>query len=110
MEIKFKELLFNITLNPRNKEFHTMIRNIGQSVKSSMQYVMDRNFQYDLPISAFAKLCGRSLSSFKRDFKSHFGTTPAKWLIDKRLSYAKTLLRSTELNVNQVCYESGFKK
>ena len=76
--------------------------------KIDIEKTMLDNFQYNLNLEDFAKLCGRSLSVFKRDFNSHFNTTPFKWVKTKRLEYAKKLLMESDLNVNQICYESGF--
>lgn len=77
--------------------------------KIDIENIMEGNFHYNLKIEEFAKLCGRSLTVFKRDFKKQFATTPYRWLKSKRLDYAKTLLLESDLNINQVCYESGFK-
>lgn len=109
VEIKFKELVFNIALNKKNIGFKDILLDISKSSKARLEHVMNSNFQYDLPLLGFAKLSGRSLSSFKRDFKESFGGTPARWLINRRLEHSKTLLKGTSLNVNEVCFESGFK-
>lgn len=100
------------------EEFITGIRPVRSSENSShiktvynkidIEKTMLDNFQYNLKLDDFAKLCGRSLSVFKRDFTSQFNTTPYKWIKMKRLEYAKKLLIESDLNVNQVCYESGF--
>ena len=71
--------------------------------------IMQKNFQHDLNLEDFAKLSGRSLSTFKRDFKDYFKETPGKWLTNKRLEFAKSLLLSSDLDINQICFESGFK-
>lgn len=84
---------------------NTRIKNSGIDIEN----IMLNNFQYNLKLEEFAKLCGRSLSVFKRDFNKHFNCTPFRWLKSKRLEYAKTLLLESDLNVNQVCFESGFK-
>ena len=107
--IKFKELLFNITLNPRNHQLTRYFKSLNLTTKVTMDYIMNKHFQYDLNLEEFARLCGKSLSTFKRDFKTHFKSTPASWLKQKRLQYAASLLTNTDLNVNEVCYESGFK-
>ena len=109
IELKFKELIFNIALNKRNLGFKKLLIDISNAAKSNIEQVMNSNFQYDLPMKVFAKLSGRSLSSFKRDFKEYFQTTPAKWLTKKRLEYSCKLLRSSQLNISEICYESGFK-
>jgi len=109
VEIKFRELLFNIVLNSKNKKLAYFFHSLGKSGKSDMAYTMRKNFQYDLKMEDFAKLCGRSLSTFKRDFKDYFEQTPGNWIKNERLEYAKSLLINSGLTVNEVCYESGFK-
>lgn len=109
VELKFNELLFNIALNPDNKDIVEFFNSVSNSAKTNMEDVMMKNFRSDLKTVEFAELCGRSLSTFKRDFKGNFNTTPSKWLKSKRLEYAKTLILGTDLNINEICYESGFK-
>ncbi|MFD2726337.1 helix-turn-helix domain-containing protein [Hyunsoonleella rubra] len=109
VEIKFNELLFNIALNPSNKDLLGFFNSLKQIEKTNINEVMMKNFHYDLQLEEFARLSGRSLSTFKRDFKTHFNETPGKWLNNKRLEYAKTLLENSELNISEICYESGFK-
>ena len=109
VDLKFKELLFNIAINPKNKGFIDLLKTLGDQSKRDMEIAMLKNFQYDLPMDAFAKLCNRSLSTFKRDFKTQFNTTPSKWIITKRLELAKYLVVNSNKNINEICYESGFK-
>ncbi|TNJ42927.1 helix-turn-helix transcriptional regulator [Tamlana fucoidanivorans] len=109
VEIKFNELLFNIALNPLNKDLVTYFHSLKNIDKANMYEVMIKHFHNDLQLDEFARLSGRSLSSFKRDFKALFNETPGKWLAEKRLEYAKTLLQNPKLNINDICYESGFK-
>jgi len=100
------------------EEFVTGIRPIradfqtkGQkhsSVGIDIRTVMSGNYLFNLKIEEFAKLCSRSLSAFKRDFKDKFETTPSRWIKAKRLEHAKTLLIESELNINEICYDSGF--
>lgn len=75
--------------------------------KIDIESTMLHNFKYHLNMEEYATLCGRSVSLFKRDFKQHFATTPFQWLKTQRLEYAKRLLLESELNINQICYESG---
>lgn len=109
VEIKFRELLYNIVLNPKNKELINYFVSLKNQSRSSIEEIMLKNFQYDLSMEDYARLSGRSISSFKRDFKNDFGTTPGKWLLNQRLNRAKSLLIGTDLNINEVCFESGFK-
>lgn len=73
-----------------------------------IEITMRNNFKFNLKLEEYAKLCGRSTTVFKRDFKQKFGTTPFRWIKQQRLDYAKQLLIKGDLNVNQICYECGF--
>src|SRR5215203_6332308 len=75
----------------------------------SMQRVMEDNFCYNLPLQAFAQLCSRSLSAFKRDFEKQFNATPGKWLMEKRLKYSMHLLSNEGKTVTEAAFESGFE-
>ena len=109
VEIKFKELLFNLVINPKHRKLVQFFSSLCHPVQATIDEVMSKNFQYDLELNEFARLCGRSLSTFKREFKNVYQQTPGKWLNDKRLEYATELLLSSHLNVNEIGYESGFK-
>lgn len=109
VEIKFNELLYNIILNPKNQNLTNFFLSLEQVEKTNLNDVMMKNFYSDLSLEEFARLSGRSLSTFKRDFKAYYNQTPGKWLNNKRLEYAKSLLESSELNINDICWESGFK-
>jgi AraC-like DNA-binding protein len=67
------------------------------------------NFRYNLSLEEYAKLCHRSLSSFKRDFQKEFSEAPGKWLLHKRLDYAASALRNSKRNVTEIALESGFE-
>jgi len=108
VEIKFKELLFNIVLNPKNQLLAQFFNSIQSSHHTDLEDVMQKNFNHDLSLKEFARMSGRSLSTFKRDFQECFQQTPGKWLVEKRLDFAKSLLMTTNLNINQICYDSGF--
>jgi AraC-like DNA-binding protein len=105
---KFSELLFNIFLNSKNKFIHEYFNLINHNSNSNIRLIMEENYQYDLKIDGFAKLCNKSLSSFKRSFKDEFKITPAKWLKQKRLETAKTLMSDASLKINQIGYACGF--
>lgn len=109
VEIKFNELLYNMLLHSANAPLRAYFCSLLQAQKTQVEEVMLKNFHYDLNLEEYARLCGRSLSTFKRDFQQYFKMSPGKWLTTKRLEYAKTLLSNIELNINDVCFESGFK-
>ena len=102
---EFEEFVTGI--RPNRSDFHGRTqKKTGSGI--DIKTVMSENFLYNLKVEEFAKLCGRSLSAFKRDFKTIFNTSPSKWIKAKRLEHARSLLIESDLNINQICYDSGF--
>ena len=66
-------------------------------------------FMGDLSIEEIAHYTGRSLATFKRDFKKISSLTPEKWLIKKRLEKAYELMRTGKKKVVEVYAEVGFR-
>jgi AraC-like DNA-binding protein len=109
VELKFKELLLHVIRNPLNKELIAYMQSIVKRTDHPLEQVMEMNFAYNLQLEAYAQLSNRSLSTFKRDFQEIFRTTPGRWLLQKRLEYARTLLTTTHKQVSDVTFESGFE-
>jgi AraC-like DNA-binding protein len=70
---------------------------------------LNENYMYDLSMEEMASYTGRSLASFKRDFKKISPLSPEKWLIEKRLKVAHDKIRNGGMRVSDVCFEVGFK-
>lgn len=77
--------------------------------KIDLATFMNRNFMYNVTMSRFATLSGRSLATFKRDFRKHFDTSPEKWLHHKRLEHAHYLLTQKRQKPSDVYLEVGFE-
>ena len=77
--------------------------------KTDLEAFMLKIFHYNTPIENLAKLSGRSLSSFKRDFTTTFNNTPAIWLKDKRLSEAYYLLSQKNKKPREIYLDLGFE-
>jgi AraC-like DNA-binding protein len=77
--------------------------------KINLEEFMLKNFHYNAPIESFAKLTGRSLAGFKRDFINLFNTPPAKWLKNKRLSEAYYLIHQKKSKPADIYLKLGFE-
>ncbi len=110
LELKFRELILNIADNRDNVEalsYFCSLLNEPQSV--SLERVMNDNYCFNLKLQQYATLSNRSLSAFKRDFQKQFGTTPGKWLLEKRLGQAHLLLSHRNKTVSEAAFETGFE-
>lgn len=109
LTVKFEELIMNVLLDRENLLLADYFKKINADTKISIREVMEANFTYQLSLEEFARLSGRSLSTFQRDFKKTYNCPPGKWLTQKRLQYGKYLLTSTKKSISQISLESGFK-
>ena len=109
LRLKLKELIINVLTSGKNPALAAYFHQIGERDAPLVAEIMEKNFRYNLSLEEYAKLCHRSLSSFKRDFEAHFQESPGKWLLQKRLDYSAVLLRGSKMNVTEIAFESGFE-
>lgn len=116
---EMSELPENIA-NLKITEAITILRSIDKDIdnilsvfeepgKINLSEYMERNFMFNMPIEKFGYLTGRSLTTFKRDFKKTFNATPQKWLTQKRLELAHYQFAEKKMKPIDVCYEVGFE-
>ncbi|GBF19171.1 exoenzyme S synthesis regulatory protein ExsA [Arenibacter sp. NBRC 103722] len=109
LKLKFEELIVSILSTNKHQPLKCYFQEIAKSTRPSIKQIMEDNFIYNLSISEFARLCARSLSSFKSEFKNVYNTTPGKWLLGKRLEHSKYLIDTTDQTLDAVYLNSGFE-
>lgn len=92
-----------------NKDIDNILSDFSEPHKINLVEFMERNYMFNMPIEKFGYLTGRSLTTFKRDFKKAFTTTPQKWLTEKRLELAYYQLTKERRKPIEVFYEVGFE-
>lgn len=106
-DVKREELLL-ILLND-NPEIAGLLFDFGIPEKINLEEFMNRNYRFNISIDRFAYLTGRSISSFKRDFREIFSETPGKWLMLRRLQEAYFLLDKERLKPSEIYFDLGFE-
>ena len=110
VDLKLRELLLNIASDPRNDAFVASFQAMMQSrALDRMRRIMEDNYMFNLSLEAYARMCGRSLSAFKRDFQQLYQAAPGRWLREQRLRRAKLLLSAGDLQVSEVAFQCGFE-
>ncbi|MBS7563952.1 helix-turn-helix transcriptional regulator [Mucilaginibacter sp. Bleaf8] len=77
--------------------------------KIDLEKFMLSNFHFNVPVEHFARLTGRSLASFKRDFQKTFGMAPRQWLQEKRLMEARHLIEAKHKKPSAIYLDLGFE-
>ncbi|HUZ58646.1 MAG TPA: AraC family transcriptional regulator [Hanamia sp.] len=106
-DVKREELL--IILLQQQPELAGLFFDYGIPQKINIEEFMNRNFKFNVSMNRFAFLTGRSLSAFKRDFKTTFSDTPNSWLVKKRLQEAHFLIEMKSKKPSEFYLELGFK-
>jgi AraC-like DNA-binding protein len=109
LRLKLKELVISIFTSGTNSNLAGYFQRIGASDAPSVAEIMEENFRFNLSLEEYAKLCHRSLSSFKREFQAQFHESPGKWLLQRRLDHSAKLLLNSQMNVTEIAFESGFE-
>jgi len=105
--IKTSEVI-EMVLNQR-PSLKTFLFDFSNPHKIDLQKFMSQNFHYNVPVENFAKLTGRSLAGFKRDFEKTFQTSPRKWLQEKRLAEAHHLIHQKKQKPGDIYLDLGFE-
>jgi len=109
LQLKLQELFLLLQNSDARQLISRFISSCINKESIDIEYIIRTNLFQPLSIEDYAKLCLRSLASFKRDFKKQFATSPKKWINIQRISYANSLLKTSNKTVAEIAFECGFE-
>lgn len=107
MQLKMQEGL--LALLHIDERFAPTLFDFNEPWKIDILDFMNENYMYKFSMEEIAHYTGRSLATFKRDFKKISDLTPERWLIRKRLEVAYAKMKEGGKKVVDVYAEVGFK-
>lgn len=107
VELKTMEALLAIAKS--RPDLLAVLKDYSQAERADLEHFVRHNFMYNMPLEKMAKMSGRSLSTFNREFKRIFQLSPHKWIKQERLKMAKRLLIETPKLPSDVYLEVGFE-
>lgn len=107
LKLKLIEGLYTVLNTDRN--VYASLFDFADPWKIDILGFMNENYMYDLSLEELANYTGRSLTTFKRDFKKVSSGTPQKWIIRKRLEVAHEMIVVQGKKVKDVIMDVGFK-
>lgn len=106
IELKLKEgILLLLQTTP---ELKNILFNFNEPHKIDLEAFMNKNFHFNVNLERFAYLTGRSLATFRRDFKKIFDSTPNRWLQRRRLQEAYYLITKKGKPASDIYLDLGF--
>lgn len=109
LRLKVQELLHYLCACEENRDFVSFLHSCSNESRGDIAAVVEEYFNKNISLEDMAELSGRSLSTFKREFRRTFNTTPAKWIRERRLSWAAQLIRNSRKNITEISFESGYE-
>lgn len=106
-QLKIREAITILRAIDRNVD--NILSDFSEPHKINLVEFMQKNFMFNMSLEKFSYLTGRSLATFKRDFKKTFNTTPQRWLTQKRLELAKFQLTEKKRKPIDIYFEVGFE-
>lgn len=94
-------LIYEILTVARKSEFFPDNRN-NDSLDERIRVYLDSNVYNDISLDSTAEYFGITKMHVIRLFKRRFGITPIQYLIDKKISIAKSLLKGTVMPVGEI--------
>ncbi|WP_235891378.1 helix-turn-helix domain-containing protein [Flavobacterium gawalongense] len=91
------------------EQLYPILFDFAEPWKVDILEFLNENYADELTMEQIASFTGRSLATFKRDFKKISNLTPQKWLIKRRLEAAYVKLKDEGRKVQDVYVEVGFK-
>ncbi len=114
-----------ISPNMQQLKLHELLLYLGENYPGELQKIrgmsqeaaddifirqaVNANIDYPISIGELAFLCNTSLSTFKRRFAGIYGTSPSKWLLEKRMQKAAALLKQGKSTASEIYYELGYQ-
>lgn len=92
-----------------DKNIDSVLADFDEPGKIDLINFMEKNYMFNMSLERFGYLTGRSLSTFNRDFRKIFQTTPQRWLTQKRLELAYYHLIEKNKKPSDVFMEVGFE-
>lgn len=107
--LKFEELM--LYLGDKFPEKILQLRTCVQESHEDFEIrkAVEAHTENNITIEELAFLCNMSISTFKRRFTKIYGSSPNKWMLQRRMEIAAALLLRAEEKPSDVYYKVGYE-
>ncbi len=108
-DLTLKELLIRIIQTQTVKSIDEgKFLDANNPIKEVTEYIK-QNLKENMSLKSLSEKACMSTTSFYRFFKRELGMSPIEYILNEKIKCAKNLLRNPTLQINEVCYLSGFE-
>jgi AraC-like DNA-binding protein len=107
--LKFEELMLHLLEKYPAQLLSFQGANAKHHDDFKIRKAVETNVTSNVSLEELAFLCNISLSSFKRHFTRIYGTSPNKWLLQRRMELARELLQHYNEKPSDVYHKVGYE-
>jgi len=93
----------------REMDLQARVNPLRPALMRRMEEYIMANLARDISLKSLAGVACMSVDHFLRSFRAAAGTTPHRFVLDKRLQKAKQMLKSSDAPIATVAAECGFR-
>lgn len=108
-DLTLQELLIRII---QTQTARTMDDGLFADQKNPITHVVEfirMNLRENISMKNLSEKAGMSTTSFYRFFRRELGMSPIEFVLNEKIKCAKKLLKNPTIQINEVCYLSGFE-
>jgi len=107
--LKFEELMLHLLQKYPQQILSFQTDKHNHFDDFEIRRAVETNISNTITVAELAFLCKLSLSTFKRRFSKLYGTSPNKWMLQRRMEIARDLLRHYDQKPSEVYYKVGYE-
>lgn len=108
-DLTLQELLIRIIQTQTVKSIdQDEFSNQNNAISQVIDYIR-KNLKEDINLKHLSDKACMSTTSFYRFFKRELGMSPIEFVLSEKIKNAKKLLKNPSIQINEVCYMSGFE-
>lgn len=106
-DLTLQELLIRIIQTQTAKSINEGTFNPNNPITEVIEFIR-LNLKENISLKSLSDKACMSTTSFYRFFKREIGMSPIEFVLNEKIKCAKRLLKNPSLQINEVCYLSGF--
>lgn len=110
LKLKLKELILLLAKTDNAESIQQLIASLFTPTEYSFKELIEANIFTNLSLEELALLHNTSLSSFKREFKKVYQTSPARYFKQRKLERAARLISHTTERIGEIAFNCGFSE
>ena len=108
-DLALQELLIRIIQTQTVQAVHQDKISDNSSAMHTITAYIRNNINNPINLKALSDKANMSTTSFYRYFKRELGMSPIEFILNEKIKHAKQLLKNPHIQVNEVCFMSGFE-